>query len=114
MLKQDVVGFENYLDLAADDLLAHQQVNDVLPPGDEVKICQVFSIAPPSRRAALRELVAANLCGRWRDGTPLALSADTPDPGVDRAKFDYDGTRAAPTVPIFAGAIRAAGISCSG
>ena len=62
----------------------------MLPPGDEVKICQVLSIAPPSRHAALREIVAANLCGRWRDGTPLALSADAPDPNVDQANFDYD------------------------
>ena len=83
VLKQDVVGFEKYLDQAASDLLAHPQVDEVLPPGAEVKICQVLSIAPPSRHAALREIVAANLCGRWRDGTPLALSADTPDPNVD-------------------------------
>ena len=90
VLKQDVVGFEKYLDQAASHLLTHPQVNEVLPPGDEVKVCQVLSIAPPSRHAALREVVAANLCGRWRDGTPLALSADVPDPSVDDAKFDYD------------------------
>ena len=59
-------------------------------PAPKLNICQVLSIAPPSRHAALREVVAANLCGRWRDGTPLALSADTPDPNVDQAKFDYD------------------------
>jgi deferrochelatase/peroxidase EfeB len=90
VLKQDVVGFENYLDQAASDLLAHPKVDEVLPPGAELKICEVFGIEPPSRRAALREVVAANLCGRWRDGTPLALSADMPDANVDRAKFDYD------------------------
>ena len=27
-----------------------------------------------------RELLAAKLCGRWRNGVPLALSPDTPDP----------------------------------
>ena len=96
VLKQDVAGFEKYLDQAASDLLAHPQVDEVLPPGDELKICQVLSIAPPSRHAALREVVAANLCGRWRDGTPLALSADTPDPSVDQAKFDYDGNSRCP------------------
>ena len=90
VLKQDVAGFEEYLDQAASDLLKHPQVDEVLPPGAEAKICQVLSIAPPSRHGALREVVAANLCGRWRDGTPLALSADTPDPHVDQAKFDYD------------------------
>ena len=36
---------------------------------------------------ALREIVAANLCGRWRDGTPLALSADAPDPNVNMSEF---------------------------
>jgi deferrochelatase/peroxidase EfeB len=90
VLKQDVVGFETYLDQAATDLLAHPNVDEVLPPGAETNICQVHSIAPPSRHAALREIVAANLCGRWRDGTPLALSADQPDPGTVKTKFDYD------------------------
>lgn len=90
VLKQDVVGFETYLDQAASDLLAHPNVDEVLPPGAEMKVCEVFKIEPPSRPAALREIVAANLCGRWRDGTPLALSADMPDANVDRAKFDYD------------------------
>ncbi|MBR0696033.1 hypothetical protein [Bradyrhizobium lablabi] len=82
VLEQDVVGFEEYLDRTATDLLANPQVDELLPRGAEAKIAS-------SRRAALRELVAANLCGRWRDGTPLALSADAPDPGVDRTKFDY-------------------------
>lgn len=90
VLKQDVVGFENYLDRAASDLLKHKQVNNVLPPGAEFDVCRVLAIAPVSRHAALREVVAANLCGRWRDGTPLALSADLPDPNVDDANFDYD------------------------
>ena len=89
VLKQDVVGFEEYLDQAASYLLTHPKVDEVLPPGAEVKICEVLSIPPPSRHGALREIVAANLCGRWRDGTPLALSADAPDPSVNRANFDY-------------------------
>jgi deferrochelatase/peroxidase EfeB len=96
VLKQDVVGFEEYLDQAASDLLTHPKVDEVLPPGAEVKICQVLSIAPPSRHGALREIVAANLCGRWRDGTPLALSADAPDPNVNRANFDYVGDSRCP------------------
>jgi deferrochelatase/peroxidase EfeB len=96
VLKQDVAGFEKYLDRAASDLLKHPQVDEVLPPGAEVRICQVLSIANPSRHGALREVVAANLCGRWRDGTPLALSADAPDPNINKANFDYVGDSRCP------------------
>jgi deferrochelatase/peroxidase EfeB len=88
VLKQDVVAFEQYLDQAASDLLEHPQVDELLPPGAEAKIGQVMSVE--GRHGALREIVAANLCGRWRDGTPLALSADAPDPDVNQANFDYD------------------------
>jgi deferrochelatase/peroxidase EfeB len=86
VLKQDVAGFEKYLDRAASDLLKDPRVDELLPPGDEEKIGKGLS-----RRAALREIVAANLCGRWRDGTPLALSADAPDPNADLTDFDYVG-----------------------
>jgi deferrochelatase/peroxidase EfeB len=85
VLEQDVTGFEEYLDQAASELLKHPQIDELLPPGAEAKIGQGLS-----RHGALREVVAANLCGRWRDGTPLALSPDEPNPKVDRAKFDYD------------------------
>jgi deferrochelatase/peroxidase EfeB len=88
VLKQDVVAFEEYLDQAASDLLKHPQVDELLPPDAEAKIGQVMSVE--GRHGALREIVAANLCGRWRDGTPLALSADAPDPEVNQANFDYD------------------------
>lgn len=86
VLKQDVAGFEKYLDQAASCLLEHPQGDELLPPGDEDKIGKGLS-----RRAALREIVAANLCGRWRDGTPLALSAEAPDPTADLTDFDYVG-----------------------
>jgi deferrochelatase/peroxidase EfeB len=86
VLKQDVAGFERYLDQAASDLLKHPRVDELLPPGDEEKIGKGLS-----RCAALREIVAANLCGRWRDGTPLALSAEAPDPKADLTDFDYVG-----------------------
>lgn len=86
VLKQDVAGFEKYLDRAASDLLKDSRADELLPPGDEEKIGK-----GPSRHAALREIVAANLCGRWRDGTPLALSADAPDPNADLTDFDYVG-----------------------
>jgi len=92
VLKQDVVGFEEYLDQAASDLIKHPQVDELLCA--EAKIGQVLSTE--GRRGALREIVAANLCGRWRDGTPLALSADAPDPNLVKAKFDYVGKSRCP------------------
>jgi deferrochelatase/peroxidase EfeB len=92
VLKQDVVGFEEYLDQAASDLIKHPQVDELLCA--EAKIGQVLSTE--GRRGALREIVAANLCGRWRDGTPLALSADAPDPNLVKAKFDYVGESRCP------------------
>jgi deferrochelatase/peroxidase EfeB len=94
VLKQEVVGFEEYLDQAASDLIKHPLVDELLSPGAEAKIGQVLSIE--GRHGALREIVAANLCGRWRDGTPLALSADAPDPDVNKANFDYVGDSRCP------------------
>ena len=72
-------------------MIKHPQVDELLPPGAEAKIGQGMSIEGLSRHGALREIVAANLCGRWRDGTPLALSADAPDPNVNKANFNYVG-----------------------
>ncbi|MDB5606634.1 MAG: Deferrochelatase/peroxidase EfeB [Bradyrhizobium sp.] len=93
VLAQDVVGFEAYLDTAATELLGHPDVDELLPPGAEAKIGDGLS-----RRAALREVVAANMCGRWRNGVPLALSPDTPlpSPAVDFTDFDYAGDSRCP------------------
>jgi deferrochelatase/peroxidase EfeB len=93
VLAQDVVGFEAYLDTAATDLLGHPNVDELLPAGAETSIGTGLS-----RHAALREFVAANLCGRWRNGVPLALSPDTPNPTppVSLTDFDYDGTSRCP------------------
>jgi len=93
VLAQDVVGFEAYLDTAATDLLGHPNANELLPAGAETSIG-----AGLSRHAALREIVAANMCGRWRNGVPLAASPDTPDPTppVSMTDFDYDGASRCP------------------
>ena len=91
VLEQDVVGFEEYLDRAACDLLKHPLVNELLPPGAEAKIG-----AGLTRHGAMREVVAANLCGRWRDGTPMALSADAPDRNAPLNDFDYVGDSRCP------------------
>ncbi|MEA2862098.1 MAG: hypothetical protein QOC84_54 [Bradyrhizobium sp.] len=86
VLAQDVFGFEAYLDKAATDLLNHPKVDELLPPGAEARIGDGLS-----RHAALREVVAASMCGRWRNGVPLALSPDTdnPSPAVDMTNFDF-------------------------
>ncbi|MFN7913924.1 MAG: hypothetical protein U0Q55_01195 [Vicinamibacterales bacterium] len=58
-----------------------------------------------STDAASRELLAAKMCGRWRNGVPLSLSPDTPNPtppipaGMYNA-FDYNPTSPdSPVVP---------------
>ena len=93
MLQQDVAGFEAYLDRAADDLMAHPKLDEVLPPGAEAKIGGGLS-----RPAALRELVAAHLCGRWRNGLPLALypDGDQVPSDVNMTNFDYVGASRCP------------------
>jgi deferrochelatase/peroxidase EfeB len=60
VMKQDVVGFENFL----------QSHKDVIDP----------------------ELLAAKICGRWRNGVPLELSPDSPSGGLTLDQlndFDY-------------------------
>lgn len=94
ILEQHVQLFEDYLDDAAAQLEAHPLVDEVLPPGDEAGFGEGVS-----RHAALREVVAAKLCGRWRTGVPLSLSPSSPRPNeaVSLTDFDYadddDGLR---------------------
>lgn len=62
MLRQDVVGFERFL------------------------------VDYGARAGVEPELLAAKVCGRWRNGTPLALSPDSATPRVPPEKtndFDY-------------------------
>ena len=63
--------------------------------------------APAMARAAGiadgRELLAAKMMGRWRDGTPLALSPHAPDPAhVNAQVFSYGGDEAGLRCPIAA------------
>lgn len=85
ILKQDCEAFENYLDTAADGLLHDPLGDELLPPGSEAKFGP-----DTSRHAALREFVAAKMCGRWRNGVPLELSPDTPNPSEPVSGTDYD------------------------
>jgi deferrochelatase/peroxidase EfeB len=93
VLEQDVAGFEEFLTSAATYLLAHPKANEVLPPGAEANIDGGLS-----RPDAMREVVAANMCGRWRNGVPLALSPDTdrPQSPVDPTDFDFIGDSRCP------------------
>ncbi len=72
-LSQDVPGFEAYLDANAHLLAAGRSQDEA------------------------RELLAAKLVGRWRDGTPLVLSPDRRDPTLVDSNFsfaaDTDGMR---------------------
>lgn len=88
ILAQDVTGFEAYLDEAATTLLAEPLAEELLPTGAEDRIGAGFS-----RHRALREVVAAKMCGRWRNGVPLATSPDTPmpDAAVSLTDFDFSG-----------------------
>ncbi|MGB0504628.1 MAG: Dyp-type peroxidase [Pikeienuella sp.] len=86
VLEQDVEGFEAYLDYGAKVLLDSDIADDLLPPD--------FAANNPSdeeRFAAMREVVAGKFAGRWRTGTPLALSPrePSPEPPVSDTNFDY-------------------------
>ena len=85
VLEQDVAGFEDFLDRAADELLGNPAAEELLPAGTEARFG-----AGATRRAAMREVVAAKLLGRWRNGTPLALSPHDPDPQPPVAPNDFD------------------------
>jgi deferrochelatase/peroxidase EfeB len=64
-LRQDVAAFEAFLTEQGPRAAPH------LPP------------------EAAREWLAAKLMGRWRDGTPVALSPDHPDPALAGHDFSY-------------------------
>jgi deferrochelatase/peroxidase EfeB len=87
ILEQDVAGFEAYLDKAAKEVVAHPDVDQLLAPGTEGKSGKGLD-----RVGALREIVAAQMCGRWRNGIPYGASPDAqwPDREVSRTNFDYD------------------------
>lgn len=75
VLAQDAAGFEAYLDRAAQELLDRlPDLTVLLAPGDEQRISHGMG-RDLTRFEVLREIVAAQMCGRWRDdlGTPVML-----------------------------------------
>lgn len=105
VLAQDAAGFEAWLDTAARELMAQPRADAVLAPGRAGWIRPFLGerafaahaarlgdgAGDPERFLALREVVAAQMCGRWRNGIPVELSPDTPlpDPPVSLTDFDY-------------------------
>ena len=86
VLAQDAAGFEAYLDRSADLLLGHPDRDLLADPA------RLDRIGPGlDMRGALREVVAAQMCGRWRNGVPYELSPDAqfPDEPVSLTNFDY-------------------------
>ncbi|MBY0568785.1 MAG: hypothetical protein K2P70_15825 [Hyphomonadaceae bacterium] len=75
VLEQQVEEFEDFLTACADKLMKDPLGEQLLPPGDEAQW-----EPPMTRLAALREMVAAKMLGRWRNGVPLALSPTSPSP----------------------------------
>jgi deferrochelatase/peroxidase EfeB len=109
ILAQDAAGFEAWLDAAAATLLDHPARDNLLAPGHERWVGALATARTLARlrgrfgdraasAAALRETVAAQMCGRWRNGAPVALSPDTPtpDPSVSLTDFDYDAASRCP------------------
>lgn len=86
VLEQDVAGFEAFLDSSAEAVLADPRADQVLSP-DYQKVWKT-NMSP---HEAMREVIAAKMLGRWRNGTPLELSPDNPnpDPKVSLTEFDY-------------------------
>ena len=95
VLAQDCLGFEAYLTEAAEQLLRHADVDKLMPPGGEARIG-----AGLDRAGALREIVAAQMCGRWRlNGAPLANAPDGPIEDERKGfltNFDYTRASACP------------------
>jgi deferrochelatase/peroxidase EfeB len=75
VLEQQVEAFEKYLTTAASEILAGDHADALLPTGVEK------TWEPPlNRHDAMRELVAAKLLGRWRNGTSVEVSPHSPTP----------------------------------
>jgi hypothetical protein len=66
-------------------------VDQLLLPGEERNIGEDLD-----RRGALREIVAAQMCGRWRNGVPYGSSPNAQYSNVSLTNFDFDRTSRCP------------------
>lgn len=87
VLEQDCAGFEAWLDAAALQIEDSPHSYELLPEGGEARIGPGLD-----RHAALREIVASRMCGRWRNGVPVETSPDTPHPASKVSLTDYTYT----------------------
>ncbi|WP_204113443.1 Dyp-type peroxidase [Shimia biformata] len=87
VLEQDCAGFESWLSASARVLLENDLAKDLLDLDDPWWVSEGLDL-----HGALRELVAAQMCGRWRKGTPVESSPESPNPpqGVSLTNFDYN------------------------
>ncbi|MEO1462762.1 MAG: hypothetical protein AAFU82_10810 [Pseudomonadota bacterium] len=86
VLAQDAAGFEAYLDSAATEVMAHPAAAKLVDKDNLHRIGEGLDV-----HGALREVVAAQMCGRWRNGVPYELSPDAqfPETPVSLTNFDY-------------------------
>lgn len=103
ILKQDTTAFEDYLTRAARELAdafprpVTFEAEGVMTEDDLARIREAFG-ASLTYEDALREVVAAQMCGRWRDarGTPLARSPSAPAKVGPIKNFEFDRDRGCP------------------
>lgn len=88
VLQQDCFGFEDFLTSTA-RLLQEQGVDQRLVGREHAEL--IYPDMKDNPLALLRETIAAQLCGRWRDGTPMQLAGvprSSPDAKPSN-QFDY-------------------------
>jgi deferrochelatase/peroxidase EfeB len=95
VLAQDTAGFENWLDETARLIMTLEATEgpQLLKAGGEKEIAKNLH-HDLDRFGALREVIAAQMLGRWRNGTPLDTRPDAPLPEEDLTPkilndFDY-------------------------
>ncbi|MDP9086936.1 MAG: hypothetical protein M3N02_09270 [Pseudomonadota bacterium] len=98
VLEQDCRAFEKYLTEAAEILLELERAKgpQLLPVAGEAAIRPGLD-----RLGALREVIAAQMCGRWRNGTPVDTSPYRPLTEEELTPevlndFDYSGASNCP------------------
>lgn len=108
VLAQDVVAFEAFLDTAADSLTTAKDLGKLSADTLHEWKQWLEPFAPNVLRDNLREFVAAQMCGRWRNGAPYDpkpgqnpfIPPDVPPPGLERVNlfnnFNYGPDSACP------------------